>query len=1055
MIRFERAAKTEGFISVTLFLGFLGYYYSLIPETVVPGDPAQLLSGVLGLAPFSYLNQPIWQFLVRSVSGISGNPVAGAHGLSLLCGAASVGLLYSCVRHLPCRVFYSDRLTRQHRQGLMHLAGVVSALVFGWAPTVQFASVTSQSHTFSLLLALLSFRWFLVYVEKGAFGHAVAVAVLCGVGLAEWHGFLVLTPVLFFWGAWLLFLRRQVQMKHLLWLGGGFLGPLMLISLPTILEYVNSSTAEYRSLNSVWGVGVIYWKTQFQVLTRSVSRAGWILVALYALIPFLILINHRSRSHGKGKQPAHFESRDVRAGRVLLLIVASVLLILQFMGHSSSPWQLFGLRPVLVSPYLLMAVSTGLLVPAWVTTGLMLQRGTQPMADSVWRKIFYPVAVLSVVLVAWRGSEYRAAATLPGLDLIADYQDHVTRDLPPDAWLITEGILEDSLRIHCAEKGRSIRILNRSMAESASYQRWLADQFEDPRLSGLTSIGFFPLFEEWMQRHPEDRATTYVDYFGDLWRRVGFKPAAEGLVYAGKAPGESFSADSETYQELVKSFPVERFTVPEGAYLQPYVEYLRGLFSKAFNNAAATSDDLATADAIELYRIAMQYDPDNISARINWTEARRQAGEDEDGALLADLVKRIEERRSEFNLSSLIYRYGYLDAETIAPELGIYWASLGNVRRAIRELEQYEEEVGAGRRELSILGTLYASDRRPGESETVYRQLLETEPQNAEYRYRLYTALMQQNKLDAAENQLDQLSEFPNINPRTIQLEQTVLQWLRGDHEKAAAALSKITTAHPRYARAVLVRALLELDQEQWEDLEDTLERLANLAAEQPSLYLPMALLHMAKNDFSGARVYGEQYLQKNPQNEQVYELLLKVAVRERDQKSAMKWIRSLLALNPRHIYANHMLATLQVSRGNYEEAAASLRICLDQQSTPELHNDLAWTLYELNQYGEALVHAKKAVDLNPRFANAWHTLGRIHLELRQFEAAESAARRGLQVEGEPFLFALLLSEACLEQGKTREAKEALAAFQDVENGQYPVDWMRTYQNLQVRLSAR
>ena len=65
--------------------------------------------------------------------------------------------------------------------------------------------------------------------------------------------------------------------------------------------------------------------------------------------------------------------------------------------------------------------------------------------------------------------------------------------------------------------------------------------------------------------------------------------------------------------------------------------------------------------------------------------------------------------------------------------------------------------------------------------------------------------------------------------------------------------------------------------------------------------------------------------------------------------------------------------------------------------SLPELNHSLALTFYHKHDLKMALSYAQKAVKLNPHYSIAQNTLGKIYLELNQFDQAQGALKIAAQ----------------------------------------------------------
>jgi len=105
---------------------------------------------------------------------------------------------------------------------------------------------------------------------------------------------------------------------------------------------------------------------------------------------------------------------------------------------------------------------------------------------------------------------------------------------------------------------------------------------------------------------------------------------------------------------------------------------------------------------------------------------------------------------------------------------------------------------------------------------------------------------------------------------------------------------------------------------------------------------------------------------------------------------------------------------------GAYEEALA---IDEDSEHAAEAHTNLAYALWEWGRTEQALEHAERAVEVDPRFGQAWYNRGFFLSERGLHESAidcfDNAIRLGMRTAGVLEEKAIALEEA----GQTEEAE--------------------------------
>ena len=85
-----------------------------------------------------------------------------------------------------------------------------------------------------------------------------------------------------------------------------------------------------------------------------------------------------------------------------------------------------------------------------------------------------------------------------------------------------------------------------------------------------------------------------------------------------------------------------------------------------------------------------------------------------------------------------------------------------------------------------------------------------------------------------------------------------------------------------------------------------------------------------------------------------------------------------------------------------------------------------AMTLSDLGRFGEALKEVERALELEPKYWDAWMEMGRLNIELGDWSAAVRPLRRAMELEGLTAELAVDLSAAYLHQGFVDEAEKIL-----------------------------
>lgn len=91
------------------------------------------------------------------------------------------------------------------------------------------------------------------------------------------------------------------------------------------------------------------------------------------------------------------------------------------------------------------------------------------------------------------------------------------------------------------------------------------------------------------------------------------------------------------------------------------------------------------------------------------------------------------------------------------------------------------------------------------------------------------------------------------------------------------------------------------------------------------------------------------------------------------------------------------------LSAGDYAQAATHYREALalspDGPNSHIYHSNLAAALTYLGKYNDVIDHAEQSIALKPAYVKAYSRMGHAYVQLKDFDGAEDAFRRGLEVD--------------------------------------------------------
>jgi tetratricopeptide (TPR) repeat protein len=145
-----------------------------------------------------------------------------------------------------------------------------------------------------------------------------------------------------------------------------------------------------------------------------------------------------------------------------------------------------------------------------------------------------------------------------------------------------------------------------------------------------------------------------------------------------------------------------------------------------------------------------------------------------------------------------------------------------------------------------------------------------------------------------------------------------------------------------------------------------------NLKPKDPELLEKLAEALYSQGEFAKARQAAQQALEQNPHRKQLLQLLIRVAMNERDYSTALSLLEQLAAMQPADPWIRIQQATAYAQTGRPGEAVLKLQPALDAGYPDEkgaLHAMLAAQLRKLGRDHDAKIASDEAIRLADDFA--------------------------------------------------------------------------------------
>ncbi len=193
--------------------------------------------------------------------------------------------------------------------------------------------------------------------------------------------------------------------------------------------------------------------------------------------------------------------------------------------------------------------------------------------------------------------------------------------------------------------------------------------------------------------------------------------------------------------------------------------------------------------------------------------------------------------------------------------------------------------------------------------------------------------------------------------------------------------------------------------------------------------YIQLALTQYNAGHSGGARDTLHYLLKKHPQHLPARLLLISWEIKDKDWASAEEEIKQGLAHTPNSIPLLSQLAGVYAQQKKEKEFRQVLEKMAELKAPiPGVYFQLGYFAHTDKKYDLAERYYRRAVQLNPRFAEAWDNLARVLQAQKKWKEASEAGRRYLQLAppSQKAQAHHILGVSLFNLGKIKEAEEEL-----------------------------
>ncbi|OQW94764.1 MAG: hypothetical protein BWK77_08630 [Verrucomicrobia bacterium A1] len=1010
----------HGAYVAAVFVGALALYLSTLCGGLFPGEPAVLLALHSSVAPLPALTHPLWDGVVRLLARVPPGSLTMKMGVfSAVSGALAVALLFhllACmrtgvasaaarVRHTAEGTEWIPRSRSQSGDSLLrHAPALIGTLLLAGCFPFWFVSTRAHTDAFGLVLVLGAAAGVALYQRTARRSALASAALLLGLSLAETPAALLLAPMILA-GA----VGAMVRHSHLVLpfmadakrghldirlplFGTGlvvvaFIAPI-LVRAAFLLGEPAAAWAEVKN----YGDALLAVVRAMWMEDRSlIPRLGWILLGITIGFPLALVVGSTM-----GERPGH------RGLPMLAYLFSSVFAVVLVFDPPFAPWPLFGMSPLYVTPYVILAgwaaaaaaSALRLMLRDLARTDLPAPLSRRDLTPWMRRRMAWVYTAVMIAAALAAGTRHAAQIRGSASDLFDGFAAEALDESAGCEWLVTASPFEHVLALAAAERGSPLRMLDARMGRTPAYLRYVAASFPgDPRVRGLSDVGLEAVLLDWFARGEGLSARVAVLDIPDLWTAGGYASVPGHFLYRGAdAPSaEDLAARAAglgAWTNRLAEMRAQSEALPR--HIRPYGAWIEGHAGRVLNDLGVAFEEAGrTNDAMAAYNAVAAHDPNNYSARRNRERLARSSGRAEAGAYTADLERLVVRMGGRVDAPSVSRVHGRILDASAAMMRGLRAAAGGQVDLALSEVLQAVRLSDDPKIQMSLAAVLEGRGDL-AESRQVLDELTRRVPGSEAADLARTSLALRTGDFDTAEAGIRRAS----VNPKTAaagEILAVLLDTQRGALTSATARVVRMQTLRPDDPAVLSVAAYVA-----WRRGDTEAVRIADQALTRRNQKVPLVAVLAAAAEASQGRLREarkrlEETTTLTPGYAPAWDALLRLDYAERRRDVAQGHVSHLLRLRPSHPLANLYLASFQMEEGRHAEAEPALRIALrGMPGDPSILNDLAWCLLSLNRPKDALPFARQAVAAAPESPGILDTLG---LALMRTESLDEAAQ--------------------------------------------------------------
>jgi tetratricopeptide (TPR) repeat protein len=990
----ERLKDSEAKGIDWLIAGALGalaavVYFISMADYAFPGESAHLMALWSGLDEAVVKPNP-WMAVFAKFFGCS-------NALGPVCGAISVATVYLLTAFF-IRMRINGEMMSPSAATASRIAGASSALIFLFTPACHEAFTRLSSFGFNAAWALLTALTVVVYARSGkrlGWLFVVSAGAMTALGMAGTPAFWVLAAGYMF-AVWAAAAGRGGKPYGVAF---GYLA----VTVAVFFIYAPNATGGFLE----------FMRGSFREARGWVGVDHWLLIFAFAILPFIVSLysSYKAYNEQSGLSLWLFH---LAVSFVSILAIATPLAPSELMRS-------YGVLPVI--PCAMTAFTAGYLVAYWWLLATVKVKKNESIAAVTIAQRGRPLALAVLPVVA---TVYVITVFINVFSFDGDRGEFADRaaerliaDLAERNWLVTDGTLDDHIRIAAAKSGRELNLICLQRDLDEKYLSRLARTVEEKGVGGANNrelslsltLGVLPFVQDWCAADKDIGSKLAIFGAPDLWYSAGLKAVPEFLFFGADEKRKVDWSAWKDFDKLlhppkgVEKWGSSRLSGEDDPVASLRLRLRRHLGLVANDRGVFLQDAGDDAGAFEMYDLVLsEIDADNICALFNEFEMARSGfsrAAAKKKEIEAELKKIIENKDRRYVLWKLSNFYGYIRNPEIFIRLGAGWARSGRPGDALSHIRRAIDFIPKDRRTalLNMMAALYASDQDGRKSRETYAQVLEKDAENREALIGMMRLELLEGNSDRAIEYLRRATAAAGDDPRVAK-ELAMLHMMKNEIPQARAMLEKAIDNEPDSLQTWSLFAAVVIQQH--DAAKDDAARRRFIREIREKILPEMEKRASNPNDYHVNTTRAFLLMREGEENRRAARDAFVVAARERpdiaatqdivlgldislnDTVEAERHARETLRRNRKAPLANYVMGSLALQKGNLDEAEMYLRKAADAPKPVVLaQNDLAEVYRRQKRFADAERYARAAIKTNPALYVAWETLGSVLMDAK------------------------------------------------------------------------